>query len=395
MENIRFFFLLVVAMFIGWLLAKLGNRRSVQRKKRSADIYQNYFVGLNYLLNDEPDEAVDTFIRALEVNGDTVETYLALGALLRRRGKVDEAIRVHQTLLARPGLDGDIAESARLALALDFIAAGLLDRAERLLDEAISEDSGGKWEALKLLVTVYETEKEWESAIGAIDQLLANSNYKKDADLRTRGAHYCSELAEQQVGSDTDAARHQIKRAFTYDRRNVRASLLMARIEQEAGNFQSAARELLRIKNNHPDFTSEVVEQLADCYKAMDKHKAYEKLLMDIVKDNPGTSATLSLTQRIASNQNAGTAIDFLASQMAESPSLKGISCLLGLQAEQSEGEASQRLLMLKQALDKFLENKPGYLCGQCGFESRKLYWSCPSCQKWGSIRPIVGAEGE
>ena len=149
MESLVIYFVLLLAIAFGWVLGKLtaGSRKAQIRETK--DIFQDYFVGLNYLLNDEPDEAIDTFIKALEINSETFETHLALGALLRRRGKVDKAIKVHQTLLARPGLERSISDSTRLQLAVDFIYAGLLDRAERILDDILADDSPAKWDALR------------------------------------------------------------------------------------------------------------------------------------------------------------------------------------------------------------------------------------------------------
>ena len=126
MEVVAIYALLLVAIFVGWLLGRSGSRSIKATPRLTRDISHEYFAGLNYLLNDEPDEAIDTFIKALEVNGETVETHLALGSLLRRRGKVDKAIKVHQALLARPGMESRLDDEARLQLAKDYISGGFL-----------------------------------------------------------------------------------------------------------------------------------------------------------------------------------------------------------------------------------------------------------------------------
>ena len=172
MDSIAFYMLLLVAVTAGWLLGRFSAAKSSREKPPSLDLFQNYFVGLNYLLNDEPDEAIDTFIKALEINSETIETHLALGALLRRRGKVDKAINVHQALLARPNLEPNFTNLVRLQLALNYIAAGLLDRAERLLKEVLEDGGEAKWDALAQLITIYQTEKEWEKAIASSTELL-------------------------------------------------------------------------------------------------------------------------------------------------------------------------------------------------------------------------------
>ena len=191
MESLVIYFVLLLAIAFGWVLGRLTAGNKKVQILETKDIFQDYFVGLNYLLNDEPDEAIDTFIKALEINSETFETHLALGALLRRRGKVDKAIKVHQTLLARPGLERNISDSTRLQLAVDYIYAGLLDRAEGLLNDILTEDSPAKWDALRHLITIYQTEKEWEKAIECSTILLRNSSYKKETELRSAAAHNC------------------------------------------------------------------------------------------------------------------------------------------------------------------------------------------------------------
>lgn len=185
-SGITFYLWLLVAVAAGWLLARYSIKPARRSRRTTSDIYHDYFVGLNYLLRDEPDEAVDTFIRGLEVNGDTFETHLALGTLLRRRGKVDKAITVHQDLLARSGLPSEFGDSVRLELSNDYIAAGLLDRAERLLKELLSDDNPSRWDALAQLVTVYQIEKEWAQAIEMVDQLIQNSRYRRENPAQRR-----------------------------------------------------------------------------------------------------------------------------------------------------------------------------------------------------------------
>ena len=231
MSNLDTYFLFLVAIIAGWLFGRVNLFGRKPKKTVNGNLFEDYFVGLNYLLNDEPDEAIDTFINALEINSETIETHLALGALLRRRGKVDKAINVHQALLARPGLSKEFSDSTRLQLSLNYIAAGLLDRAERLSNELLVENSPAKWAALEQLITIYQTEKEWEKAIEASEALLRNPANKKDDRKKGAAAHYCCELAEQQLqANQQNKAREQIKRAFGFDRHSIRAALLLARL---------------------------------------------------------------------------------------------------------------------------------------------------------------------
>jgi len=394
-ESYWIYFLLLIAVIAGWILGRLSAPRSADKDRATNDMFADYFVGLNYLLNDEPDEAIDTFIKALETNNDTVETHLALGGLLRRRGKVDKAIKVHQALLARPGLHKSFTDSTRLQLSIDYISAGLLDRAERLLKEILAEGSNAKWEALRHLITIYQREKEWGKAIDCSTQLLTNNNHKRDSEFRAAAAHYCCELAEQNLSSvQNSKAKDEIKRAFTFDRKNVRASLLLARIEQRLGNFKSAIKELVRIRTNNPEFISQVLGPLAECYEQIHNMPEYEKLLTNTLPDEPDVSVVLALSDLVKNRAGDEAAIEFLNDYLTRKPSLTGLVELLKLQIPRTDAVVSSNLSLLQQMVGRLVRKNPAYQCNHCGYESRSLYWLCPSCQKWDRIKPILEAGG-
>ena len=393
MESLVIYLILLLAIVAGWVLGRFTARNRKEQTRDTENIFEDYFVGLNYLLNDEPDEAVDTFIKALEINSETFETHLALGALLRRRGKVDKAIKIHQTLLARPGLKPNFSDSARLQLAIDYISAGLLDRAERLLDDILSENSPAKWDALRHLITIYQTEKEWEKAINCSAMLLANSAYKKKAELKVAAAHYCCEFAEQFLKEEQfNKAKELIKRAFSFDKDNVRASLLLARIEQVVGNFKLAAKYLIKVRKNNPEFYSQILEPLAECYDQLQNMRGYEELLSNSLPDEPDVSVVLALSQLVKNRAGDEAAIEFLNDYLTKKPSLTGLVELLRLQIPKAGAKVGNNLSLLQLTVDKVLRKKPAYQCNHCGYESRNLYWLCPSCKKWDKIKPIMEA---
>ncbi len=393
MNSIFIYILLVVAVAAGWFLGRLGSTKPSRGSARN-DFYQDYFVGLNYLLNEEPDEAIDTFIKSLEVNSDTIETHLALGALLRRRGKVDKAIQVHQSLLARPSLDQSVIDSTRIQLARDYIASGLLDRAERLLDEILSEDSPAQWKALKLLIRVYQTEKEWEKAIDCSRRLLRHSVYKKDMEIRAAAAHYCCELAENMISQQQyRSARDHIKRAFGFDRKNVRASFILASIEATLGNYKAAISELERIRAITPEFVGETLNPLAECYEQLGSLAEYEKFLKGCLSLESNISVVLALSELIQQRSGDEAAIVFLNEYMEQQPSLAGLLELLKMQIPAADEKVADNLRSLQQMIDVLLKKKFDYQCNHCGYESKNLYWLCPSCKKWDKIKPIVETE--
>ncbi len=393
MDNVGIYLLLLLAVSAGWALGHFGTLPKRLKNRSSSDIFADYFVGLNYLLNDEPDEAVDTFIKALEINSKTIETHLAFGALLRRRGKVDKAIKVHQALLERPGLEPAFSAATRIQLAIDYISAGLLDRAERLMTEVLGEGGEGKWEALQHLVTIYQTEKDWSKAIDCSSMLLSNSSFKKNSELRAAAAHYCCELAEELLAANQDKkAREKIRKAFTFDRKNVRASLLQAKAEQSAGNYKAAIKELLRIRTNSPEFVSSILAPLAECYEHLENAAEYEKLLTSLLPEEPDVSVVLALSNLIIKRSGEAAAIKFLNTYLLKKPSFAGLVELLRLQSSNTDVQVTSNLKLLQQLVDKLLQRKSTYQCHHCGYETKKLYWMCPSCQKWDKIKPILEA---
>lgn len=391
MDSLNFYFLLLVAIFCGWLMGRFASPSRKSIKKKPSDLFEDYFVGLNYLLNDEPDEAIDTFIDALEINSETIETHLALGALLRRRGKVDKAIKVHQALLARPGLEQSFSEATRLQLALDHISAGLLDRAERLLNEILSEaDSKSKNEALLQLITIYQTEKEWEKAIVSSELLLADPAFRKDLELRSEAAHFCCEFAEQLLDQEEDSkAKTQLKRAFTFDKGNIRALSLLAKIEQRQGNFKTAIKQLLRIHSSSPEFVGLLLEPLSECYQQLGTMQDFEKLLRSILSEGSNNNVMLALAELIKKDSGNEAAASFLNTYLAEQPSLEGLLELLGLQIADVDDEFARSLSSVQTLITKMQRNSSEYQCNHCGYESKNHYWMCPSCKKWDKIKPI------
>lgn len=391
MDSLIFYFLLLAAVFSGWLMGRFVYPRGRNVNRKNSDLFEDYFVGLNYLLNDEPDEAIDTFIDALEINNETIETHLALGALLRRRGKVDKAIKVHQALLARVGLEQGFSDATKLQLALDHIAAGLLDRAERLLNEILTEaDSNLKCEALVQLITVYQTEKEWGQAIESSNLLLADPAFKKDSDIRSAAAHFCCELSEQLLEQKQyKEAKTQLKRAFGFDRENTRSLFLSAEIERRQGNFKPAIKQLMRIHSSSPEFVGLILPPLSESYRQLGKIQDFEKLLRNMLLEHPDVNVVLTLAELITQEGGEEAAVHFLNECLTQHPSLEGLQKLLGLQINGVDDEFARSLASARVLISKILNKSFEHQCNHCGFESKNHYWMCPSCKKWDKIKPI------
>lgn len=390
MNDVSLLGLILAAMFIGWLLGRWGQFRRQFAARSQADFSSEYFKGLNYLLNEESDKAIEIFIKALEVNSETVETHLALGNMFRRKGEIERATRVHQNLLARPSLTKAQLERVQLELAKDFYAAGLLDRAERLLLDLVKIDDQNQG-ALNYLLRIYEQEKEWPNAINIGKQLLASGDRKIAKAL----AHYYCELVQQSMGhGDTGSARKYLRQALRYDRSCVRASLLQGQLEYQQGHTGDAIKAFKRIRHQDPDYLSESINPLAQCYEGIDDEELIQ-YLSGCLSDAPAISVLLALVEKIKQKSGDQEAASLIAEYLKQRPSVRGLNKLIDFHIDHSEGKAKENLSILRSLTEKLISNKPIYHCHSCGFSSRSLYWLCPSCHEWGTVKPIQGLEGE
>ncbi|EAW30350.1 TPR domain protein [marine gamma proteobacterium HTCC2143] len=392
------FILVFIAIAIGWLLGR-GSR--VSDVGDNAPLHREYYKGLNYLLNDQPDNALDSFITSLEVNSETLETHIAVGNLMRRKGEVDRAIRIHQNLLSRPSLPRVHLHKAHLELARDFISAGLLDRAERLLKDLIEEAPELREISLRLLLEIYQDEKEWVEAIGVARQLLPRRSLLKAASPADKSvvlalSHYCCELAKRALDKDEyQVARTHVKKALSYDRNCVRASLLSADIEFQVGHYNWAIKSLRKVRYQDPAFIPETMELLNASYEQLDQIDEYYRYLIETLDYSQSVSSLLSVVENISRTQGDTAAGEFLGQQLTRSPSLRGLAKLVELYIANSDGGSKDNLNVLQLLIEQLMRSKPQYQCHHCGFSGKRLHWLCPSCKQWGQIKAIRGAEGE
>ncbi|WP_295797971.1 lipopolysaccharide assembly protein LapB [uncultured Microbulbifer sp.] len=396
MSDLTFFIFIFAAIAIGWYLGRKSGKKKSARNDRSRALAQSYAQGLNYLLNERHDDAIEKFIDALEVSSATFDTHLALGNQLRKRGEHDQAIRVHQNLLARPSLNRISQQKAQLELARDYIAAGWLDRAERLLQELVETSSELRNTSLEYLVEVYRDEREWAKAIHAVNLLHGRRFKRLSPEWAPVQAHFCCELAEEAInGKDYLSARKHIDAALNYDRHSVRANLLLGRLEYILERPQEAIRVLERIPRQNPDYIPEILELLITCYDAIGDEKGLSRYLETLLKEHPSNSVLIALTDRIQKQQDEAAAAAFMGKQLAMRPSLRGLGYFLNLHSDSVEGRAKENLFLLKSLIDQLIASRPHYRCTNCGFSGNQLHWLCPSCKHWGSVRSVKGVEGE
>lgn len=382
--------LLPAAAWSGWWIA--NRNHSLKRKCEENKLSREYVVGLNYLLNEQPDKAVDIFIKLLDVDSDTVETHLALGSLFRRRGEVDRAIRIHQNLIARPQLSLIQRKEALLALGQDYMSAGVFDRAERIFTEVV--ELGGSYEVNSLhgLLAIYQQEKAWDKALQIIKKLEACTGVS----MHSQAAHYYCEIAACSLKAKKyDKAENSIKQALSIDRHSVRASLMLASLEMHNGRYKQAIRALKRVPEQDADFLTEIIEPLVECYKKLDLMEECIEYLDYTLQKNPRASVIFVIGEYLRHEENMDAAIDFVSTQLSRHPSIRGLNKLIYWHLETAHGKVRNKLQMLYDITGRFLDNKPVYRCGHCGFGGKLLHWHCPSCKQWGKMKPIHGLEGD
>ncbi|ATF10352.1 lipopolysaccharide assembly protein LapB [Candidatus Enterovibrio altilux] len=384
------FLLLPIAAGYGWYM---GNRNTrYRRQDQSHHLSRQYVAGLNLLLSDQSDKAVDLFIELLQVDNETIDTHLTLGNLFRSRGEVDRAIRIHQNLIARPNLTQDQRNLALQQLAKDYMVAGFFDRAEKIFHQLIGEPDYKEF-ALQQLLAIYQQTREWEKAIEIASRLVKAGKNKLKRDI----SHFYCELAMQSTtDSDDKVVRQLLRKALSVDKSCVRASLILARLDIDEKDYKGAVKLLESVLDQDPDFVSEALPMLEGCYHDMEKNMAFVRFLKLCIEKNTGVSAELMMSDIINCHENAAMAQTFLTRQLTKNPTMKGFHKLMELHVEQAEeGRAKSSLNTLKHLVEEQLKIKPNYRCWKCGFSTHALYWHCPSCKGWGLIKPIKGLDGE
>jgi lipopolysaccharide biosynthesis regulator YciM len=384
-----FWLLLPLAAGLSWVVARRGTER--RRGAQVDRLRSTYFRGLNYLLNEQPDKAIEIFLQIAEVDRETVETQLALGNLFRRRGEVDRAIRVHQALVARPTLSDEQKTQALLELGEDYMRAGLLDRAENLFADLVGVDSGAP-RALAHLVAIYQQERDWHKAIEHARRLEQVAGETRAREI----AHFHCELAEQALArGDAGEARRHLDEAFATEPGSVRALILSARIALAGGDRASAVRAFEQVLERDIEFVPEILKPLLDCYDALGQQSRAETTLRTLIDRYPGISPVLELARIVERRTGPDEAADFLAEQLRRRPSVRGLAALIEIEDRRTRDGRGATLGRLAELARRMVEGHAVYRCTRCGFGARSHHWQCPGCKSWGSVRPIHGATGD
>lgn len=383
--------LLPVAALSGWLIGRREAAAQAARREQSSQIATDYFAGLNYLLHDRPDKAIEVFVKVLEVESETVETHLALGNLFRRRGEVDRAIRIHQNLVARSTLDIRQRGLALLELGLDYMRSGLFDRAENLFIELL--DTGMyQQQSLRHLVDIYQQEQDWAKALEFCSRLEAATGQN----LSNERAHFLCEQAQALIERQSrEEAQELLDKAFATDRKCVRASLMSANLAMQARDFERALQHLKRIEQQDIDFLPEALPMIVKCFRQLERHDELRDYLDRVAALRAGVSPTLALAELMGEQEGPESAKRYIVQELKIRPTIRGIERLIDYALGGAAGEAREDLMILKETALRLSAGKATYKCGSCGFAGRSLHWQCPGCKSWSTVKPIHGLEGE
>ena len=389
MNTILQWLLLAVAVGTGWALGRWRLRQ--QTPSAPIDDEGRLRERLQFLFTNYSDEAIESFLDSLEVNRETVNLHLSIGAHFRDKGEVARATLIHQNLLARPELPSRYSAQVTYELALDYLAAGLLDRAEALLHELLGTRAYGA-KAAEQLVLIYQRERDWEKAVEVARTLVEVNDTR---DVRKQLAHLlCEQASDPNAPSMTLDPRELLERALGYDSGCVRASLLLSDLARERGNWREAQQLLLRVFEQNPAFGPEAVRRQVRLARDFGIERKLRRRLYRIYKDHPSTTLLLCLVEEEERFNSRDQALYLLHGELQQRPSLRALLHLLEME-EGTEPRRGTTPYLVHQVGQRLLENKPAYQCTRCGFGGQQLHWLCPSCKNWETVEPFQGVEGE
>ncbi|MGE8570270.1 MAG: lipopolysaccharide assembly protein LapB [Achromobacter sp.] len=385
-----------VLFALGWLAARFDIRQMLRETRSLPD---SYFRGLNFLLNEEPDRAIDAFVEVAKLDPETTELHFALGSLFRRRGEMERAIRVHQSLLSRSDLPDAEREHAQHELAQDFLKAGMLDRAESGFEQL--KDTRYALPALRSLIRIFESEHDWPRAIEAVKTLQGLVD-----EPVPQIVHYYCEQAQTALSAkpaDVDAAHKALDAAdhalSTTDASvgkgaMVRTAMLRARLALLEQDPKRERLYLESVMTDAPEFAGLVAEQLLANYRAANQIEAGLDFLLKQYQRHASLDLFNVVFRELRAQQGSEVAWTFARGALRSHPSLLGLDRLLEAELANPEGDAEKGpvpgadLTLLRSLIHKHTQRLDRYACRSCGFQARRFYWQCPGCNAWETYAP-------
>ena len=355
-------------------------------KKNPNNIPAEYLQSMNYLLSEQHDKAIDTFMSMVSVNKDTAETHIILGNLFRNRGEVDRAIRIHQNLIARPELKPEIRQQCSIELARDYLKSGFLDRAEQIF-KRLSFEIDSPVIACLHLKEIYEQEKEWKKAIDISERIQSISN----EDLSDTISHYYCELAENEIilssEENLNEAKKYINKALNYNKKSVRALILLGDISFQNKNFNEALKLYINIFDTSPDFSYLVLEKLKITYEKLGANDNFFTFIKSLSSIRNPMELYSNLSSYIPKNMSNEEISELYNTEFQKGEaSLTQLSDYINLIEQNKIAFDNKSLNNIRKCLELYSSKESSHKCINCGFSSIRHFWQCPSCHQWSSI---------
>src|SRR5450830_152335 len=378
----EFWWLLGIPVFfgLGWIAARVDINQLISE---SRTLPRGYFRGLNLLLNDQPDKAIDAFIDIVKLDPESVDLHFALGNLFRRRGETERAIRVHQNLLARPDLPADEKAHAQYELGQDYLKAGLLDRAEetfhRLNETQYAAQAG------RALLEIYQREKEWARAIKAAEALQdagAGSRQKEIAQF------YCELAEDELVHTNPEAAMQMLEKALATDRNGVRANILLGDVYLVKGDIEAALLAWRRVEHQSVPHAALVAQRLLDGYQAVGRKQEGLNLLRSYLAEASSIDLLEVIFKAVLELDGVEAANQLVTNELHRTPTLLGLDKFIEARMMTAPQEVQPKLAVVKTLVHSYTQKLARYQCTHCGFKARQFYWHCPGCNRWETYPP-------
>lgn len=379
-------FLLPVAAAGGWFAAR---RHSASQNTAIWKYSQHFHKELNQLLS-EKESAAELFESFSNTEPDAAETHIALGNLYRRRGEIDRAIMVHETL-AEQANDKKISDAARFELGKDYDSAGLLDRSQQIFRDLTKSDTQQS-DAFSALLRLHEREHDWPQAIS----VALESERETGQSLGRLIAHYhCEQALIALRAGDQQSAQIQLDKALQHSPDSVRARVELASIAVSNEDFAQAIALYDEVEALQPELMPEIIGRRFDAMKGAGDRQALNAFLLRIQSQRNAYSVVRTTRQVIADIHDERLADRFFKDQILKRPSLKGLRDWVHDQLPLSKPGERENVQVICNLLDQVMEDKPAYRCTVCGFQGNMMHWRCPSCENWDSVTTIIGVEGE
>jgi lipopolysaccharide biosynthesis regulator YciM len=361
---------------LGWVAARIDIRQLV---RESRALPRSYFKGLNFLLNEQPDKAIEAFIEVVKVDPETVELHFALGSLFRRRGEYDRAIRMHQHLLERADLGAEQKTAALGELGQDYLKAGILDRAEEVFTKL--KGSGLDAAANAHLLEIYEAEKDWARAIEMTRQVETNP--------RALAQYHCELAASEAAQSRPAPARKHLEAALDANRKCVRASLQLGDLDKDEKNLEKAIEHWKRIESQDPAYLALAAQRLLETHREAGRDEEGLRLLAGYLERYPSLDLLDTVFQQTLEARGPEEAYRLVRDELRRNPTLLGLDRLLEVQIIGATApERRHDLELTRSLIHRHTQRLARYRCETCGFKARQFYWRCPACGGWETYPP-------